>query len=105
MKNQDPGPYAGLGPRGFATPPDRLTGQVCDALRTNGFVDASEIDVEVRPESEEAILTGSVPTSRQRRLAEECVVSLPGIEAVHNRLMAEESGDEARGRGPATDPS
>jgi osmotically-inducible protein OsmY len=91
MRNQEQGPFSGTGPRGFKRPPDSLTEQVCDALRANGFVDASEIDVEVRPESEEAILTGSVPTSEQRQLAEECVVSLQGINTVHNRLTVGQS--------------
>lgn len=91
MRNREQGPFTGTGPRGFQRPPDSLTEQVCDALRANGLVDASAIDVEVRPESEEAILTGSVPTAEQRRLAEECVVSLQGIGTVHNRLTVGQS--------------
>ncbi len=93
MRNQEQGPFTGTGPRGFKRPPDSLTEQVCDALRANGFVDASGIDVEVRPESEEVILTGAVPDARQRQLAEECAVSIKGIAAVHNRLAIGEAGD------------
>lgn len=89
MANRSGGPFSGTGPKGFKRPPDSLEGQVCDALKANGYVNASEIDVEVKSESGEVILTGTVPDADQQRLAEECVVSVSGISTVHNRLTVD----------------
>lgn len=109
MTNGNEGPFSGAGPKGFKRPPDSLEGQVCDALKANGYVNATEISVGVNPESEEVILSGAVPTDDQRRLAEDCVASVQGISVVHNRLTVDSNiedpdhdGSREFGRNSAT---
>lgn len=94
MNDRDDRP---AGPHGFRQPPNRLYEQVCEAVKAAGGVDASNIDVEIRPEGEEVVLHGSVPDPDQRRLAEECVLSVPGVRSVHNELaVGGPAGSSAR---------
>jgi hypothetical protein len=83
-----------------------MEAQVRDALRADGFVDASEIGVEVDVESGELTLTGRVPSRDQRRLAQRCAASVQGIGVVHNRLtidrQMESSGPGGRELGKDT---
>lgn len=66
--------------------PNRLYEAVCEAVNGAGRVDASNIDIELRPLSEEVVLRGTVPDGEQRRLAEEFVLAVEGVTQVDNRL-------------------
>jgi hypothetical protein len=67
---------------------------VCDALKADGYVNASAIQVKVSAESGDVTLTGTVPSEEQKRQAEKCASSIQGAASVHNRL---EIDDEAGG--------
>lgn len=89
-----PGPHSGVGPRNFERSPDALKERVCERLQGHGELDAAEIDVKV--ESEEVTLTGTVKDRRQKRLAEDCAESIYGVRDVHNRLSVKRDEDEDR---------
>jgi hypothetical protein len=83
-----PGPYAGIGPKGYKRSDPLILEDVSQRLMENGHVDASGIEVEVR--SAEVILKGSVPTRNMKRLAEDLSVSVVGVKDVLNQLRIKE---------------
>jgi BON domain len=78
------GPHRGRGPRGYRRSDERIHEEVCDRLSAHGEVDAS--DVEVKVESGEVTLTGTVPDRQTKRLAERVSESVRGVVDVHNQL-------------------
>ena len=92
---RETGRYSGLGPRGYQRPDERVYEEVCDLLTENGDIDASNIDV--RCQSGEVILEGTVPDRETKRLAEDIAESARGVRDVRNNLRIEASamGDEA----------
>jgi hypothetical protein len=85
MSEGDDGPFSGSGVEGASRCPGSEE-QVCEALATHAQVDASQIGVAVDGATGDLILFGSVPTEEQRRLAEDCAVSISGVRVVYNRL-------------------
>jgi osmotically-inducible protein OsmY len=79
-----PGPYKGVGPRGWRRPDERIHDDVAERLAGDLSVDAS--DVEVTVTEGEVILQGSVDTRAQRRRAEDLAWSVDGVRDVQNRL-------------------
>jgi hypothetical protein len=93
------GPYSGKGPKGYQRSPERLKEQVCEQLESNGYLDASEIEVEVK--NCEVTLSGKVASREDKREAELCAEAVSGVKDVHNRLtvdsnMGGESQSEQR---------
>jgi hypothetical protein len=82
-----PGPYAGLGPRGYRRSDERLREDVCDRLTEHGEVDARDMEVEVS--AGEVTLSGTAPTRAQKRLAEDIADAVVGVVEVHNRLRVQ----------------
>ena len=78
------GPHAGKGPHGFERSDARLRVQVCEALEDDGWVDASSLHIAVQ--HGEATLAGTVADSTMRLRAEVCVLRVPGVKDVHNRV-------------------
>jgi hypothetical protein len=79
-----PGPYEGIGPRGYQRSDVNIKEDVCDLLTRHGRIDASEIEIEVK--NGEVTLTGMVDDRRSKRLAEDLAESIPGVIDVHNHL-------------------
>ncbi|MCZ7570135.1 MAG: BON domain-containing protein [Ardenticatenaceae bacterium] len=79
-----PGPYTGVGPRGYQRSDERIREEVYKRLTHFGYLDASDIEVSV--ENGEVTLTGGVGSRRGKRLAEDVVESIPGVRDIHNRL-------------------
>jgi osmotically-inducible protein OsmY len=79
-----PGPYKGVGPRGWRRQDERIHDDVAERLAGDLSVDAS--DVEVTVTEGEVILQGSVDTPAQRRRAEDLAWSVDGFRDVQNRL-------------------
>jgi hypothetical protein len=90
-----PGPHAGVGPRGYQRSPESLRERVCERLEQAGYIDASDIEVEI--ENEEVTLTGSVSDREQKRLAEDCAESVRGVSDVHNRLTIRRRSESSSG--------
>lgn len=78
------GEHWGKGPRGYQRSEDRIREDVCERLAYDGYVDASDIDVQV--EGSEVILTGTVRSRAEKRRAEDLVESIMGVRNVENRI-------------------
>ncbi|HSE63410.1 MAG TPA: BON domain-containing protein [Thermoanaerobaculia bacterium] len=87
------GRFTGRGPKNYTRSDDRIREDVSDRLEQHGEIDATEI--EVRVETAEVILEGTVPDRRTKRLAEDVVEDTPGVKQVHNRLRIQGNGDES----------
>lgn len=95
-----PGPYAGVGPKGYQRSSNDLKERVCERLESAGDIDASTVEVDV--EDGEVTLSGTVNDRRQKRLIEDCAESVYGVRDVHNHLRIERSA--SRTTGQAADP-
>lgn len=79
-----PGPYTGIGPRGYRRSDESIHEDVCRRLTQHGGIDARSIKVEV--EDGEVTLEGSVEDRRAKRMVEANVELIPGVLDIHNRL-------------------
>ncbi len=93
-----PGPYEGIGPRGYTRPDERIREEVCSRLTHHGGVDASNIDVLVY--DGEVTLKGVVRRKPEKRMAEDTAWSVNGVYDVINQLhVAGTSAVRVRGAG------
>ena len=76
--------FIGKGPKGYRRKDAHIHEDVCEALTREPYVDAREIEVEVK----EGILTlrGNVPDRPTKRRAQACVEDISGVEDVVNEL-------------------
>ncbi len=79
-----PGPYTGLGPRGYRRSDDDIFSDICSRLTDHGDIDAREIEVEV--DDGEVTLTGTVDSRRTKFMVEDTIDSVPGVNEINNRL-------------------
>jgi hypothetical protein len=82
------GSYAGRGPRGYQRSDARIQEDVCDRLAAHAWVDASDMDVQVRDGI--VILSGTVRDRAMKRMAEDSLESCSGVRDVRNELRAGE---------------
>ncbi|HET6569205.1 MAG TPA: BON domain-containing protein [Rhodothermales bacterium] len=80
----NPGPHTGRGPKGYERTPDRMREEVCERLTRHGGIDAS--DIEVKVETDEVTLTGTVDSRQAKRMAEDVAEDVAGVKDVHNQL-------------------
>lgn len=85
-----PGPYEGIGPKGYRRSDERIHEEVCERLTRHGRLDASEIELEVR--DGEVTLSGMVQRRQEKRLAEDIAESVSGVHDVHNHLRVQGAG-------------
>lgn len=85
-----PGPYQGVGPKGYHRSDERIHEEVCERLAGHGYIDASDIDIQV--ENGEITLNGMVGSRREKRLAEDLVDRVSGVRDVHNQLRVRQEG-------------
>ncbi len=78
--------HRGKGPKGYTRSDERIREHVCETLADDHNVDASDIEVTVK--DGEVTLAGTVPDRRMKRMAEDVIYQLPGIQDVHNQLRA-----------------
>jgi hypothetical protein len=88
-----PGPFTGMGPRGYVRSDEDILQDVCDRLTANGRLDASNIEVNVHDHVVD--LKGSVDSRQDKRLAEDIAESVFGVDDVNNRLNANRQGQLA----------
>jgi osmotically-inducible protein OsmY len=79
-----PGPYAGIGPRGYQRSDEDIFSEVCSRLTDHGDIDAREIEVEV--EDGQVTISGTVDSRRTKFMVEDTIDSVPGVNDIHNRL-------------------
>jgi hypothetical protein len=86
-----PGPFAGLGPRGYRRADDRICEELHDRLTANGFIDATDIKCLVQ--DGEVTLSGVVNSRQTKRAAEDVADGIQGVRDVHNNLRIEARED------------
>jgi hypothetical protein len=79
-----PGPFSGVGPRGYARSDQRVLENVCDLLTLHGELDVREVDVHCRDGV--IRLEGTVPNRWTRRMIEHVADEVPGVLDVVNEL-------------------
>jgi hypothetical protein len=75
--------FRGRGPKGWRRPDDRIRDDVAERLARSG-IDVE--DVEVRVEGGEVTLSGHVARREEKRLLEDLVEDVLGVEEVHDHL-------------------
>ena len=76
--------FIGLGPRGYRRADELILDDVGSLLTDHPWIDASDMTVSVS--EGEVTLTGTVPTRRMKRLTEDTVDLVSGVQDVHNQL-------------------
>jgi osmotically-inducible protein OsmY len=82
--NRQRGGMKGRGPSSYIKSDKRILEQINDRLCDNPYLDASEMEVGI--DNGVVILTGSVNSREDKRLAEEIAEEVTGVENVENRL-------------------
>ncbi|HYG97658.1 MAG TPA: BON domain-containing protein [Terriglobales bacterium] len=86
------GRFTGVGPKGYKRSDERIREDVCERLMQHPDVDASDIEVAV--EHGEVRLSGTVPDRGMKRLSEDAISEIPGVQDVDNglRIRREQPG-------------
>jgi osmotically-inducible protein OsmY len=82
--------HRGKGPRSYQRSDERIREDIEDILMEDPYVDASDIEVEVR--SGEVILKGIVDNKLTKRRVENLVESVAGVKQTENRLRSRTPG-------------
>jgi hypothetical protein len=91
------GQYAGMGPRGYKRTDERIKEDINERLTWHGGIDASDMQVDVKDGV--ATLTGSAHSRYEKRMAEDIIDSVPGVQDVNNNLSVNKQSDWDRNRG------
>jgi osmotically-inducible protein OsmY len=91
------GQFRGVGPKGYRRSDERIREEINDRLTDDAWLDASDIEVEVR--DGEATLSGIVRARADKRRAEDLVERVSGVSHVQNNLRLDAD------RAGRTDPS
>ena len=78
----------GKGPKNYVRSDSRIRELVCDVFCDDPYLDASNIDVDVKGAI--VFLSGSVDNQFSRRLAEELAQSISGVLRVQNRVRTDD---------------
>jgi osmotically-inducible protein OsmY len=84
MSEDLPRTYAGRGPKNYRRSDERLRDELCERLTRDPYVDASDIEVQVR--DGEVIFTGTVSDRDQKYRAEDIAESVTGVNDVTNHI-------------------
>ena len=94
------GPFSGKGPSGYRRTDDRIQDDVNERLTWHGYIDATDIHAEVNDGV--VTLSGEVNSRREKRMAEDAVENISGVEDVNNQLKIRnkswDSGEGVLGR-------
>jgi hypothetical protein len=90
------GQYAGMGPRGYKRSDERIKEEINERLTWHGRIDPSDVKVDVKDGV--ATLSGSVNSRYEKRLAEDIVDSVLGIQDVNNNININKQSGWDRGQ-------
>lgn len=76
--------HRGKGPRSYQRPDARIREDICDLLKDDPYVDAT--DVEIAVQGGEVVLSGIVEDKQARRRIEDIVDSISGVKEIQNKL-------------------
>ncbi|CAN5252305.1 hypothetical protein BH09BAC3_BH09BAC3_19540 [soil metagenome] len=85
--------HKGKGPKGYQRTDERLKEHISDLMSDSHELDASEIEVTV--ENGEVILSGSIGSKEEKRMAEDLIDELTGVKHVENRLRIGKSSSRS----------
>lgn len=77
--------HYGKGPKGYQRRDSLIMEDVCDQLANDYWIDASEIEVEVK--NGEVLFKGTVSDKYKKRRAEEIAERISGVTHVENRIL------------------
>jgi|KBSSwiStaDraftv2_1062776.scaffolds.fasta_scaffold240825_2 osmotically-inducible protein OsmY len=83
--------FRGRGPKGYRRSDERIREDVNDRLTDHAYLDASDIDVNVK--EGEVTLSGKVFDRTDKRLAEDVAESVTGVKNVQNNLRTDKNWD------------
>ncbi|HTK37218.1 MAG TPA: BON domain-containing protein [Pyrinomonadaceae bacterium] len=84
MDERREGNYRGKGPKNYTRSDDRITEDINDRLTDYAYIDASDIDVKVN--NSEVVLSGTVDSRYDKRLAESIAEDVTGVRNVENHI-------------------
>jgi hypothetical protein len=102
LGGQTRGTHWGKGPKGYKRSDDRIREEVCEALSDHGDLDASDIEVKVA--NGEVTLSGTVSDKRMKRLAEQAIDHVSGVDDVRNELRVKREGEASSSLQTGTTP-
>lgn len=85
--------HRGRGPKGYTRSDERIREDVNDRLTDDGWLDASDIEIQVS--SAEVTLTGHVNSRDEKRRAEDIVEAVSGVKHVQNNLRVKDRTSSA----------
>lgn len=88
------GLYKGKGPRNYKRSDERIREEIIDRLTDDPWVDAVEIETDVK--NREVILTGTVNDKSGKRRAEDIAESVSGVANVENKLRLRSATSQQR---------
>ncbi len=97
------GPHFGKGPKGFKRSDERIREDVSEAIARQGWIDAS--DVEVKVQSGEVTLSGTIAHREHKRMLERMIEDLPAVVDVHNEIRVRRLSEGVGASGEAYDPN
>jgi osmotically-inducible protein OsmY len=86
--------HRGKGPRNYKRSDQRIKENVCDMFCDDPYLDASDIEVEVK--DSEVILTGAVEDRYAKRRAEDIAEDISGVAHVENRIRVNQDKKQDR---------
>ena len=89
------GGHRGRGPTGYTRSDDRIREDINDRLTDYDYIDATNISVEVQ--GGDVILTGTVNSRYEKRLAEDITDDISGVKNVENRLRVNTAQNYGQG--------
>jgi hypothetical protein len=98
------GGHRGKLPMNFAHSDERLREKICEMLADHDLIDPSNVDVKVK--DGDVTITGSIEDRHQRRLIDDMVTNVPGVQDVHMSLkIAKPDAKHAEPNGSTTTPN
>lgn len=91
------GPYTGRGPRNYRRSDDSIKDEICQRLTSHGQVDARNIQIDVH--DGQVTLRGSVDNRQMKRMAEDSIESVPGVQDINDELTVNRSGQGNQNQG------
>lgn len=83
--------FRGVGPRGWELSDDKLKERVSEVLLHSHEVDPSELEVSVKEKV--VYLEGQIKSKGMRRVAEDLILSIPGVEDVFTNLKISDTSN------------
>ena len=82
--------HQGKGPRNYERRDERILEDINDRLCDNPYLNASEMEVNVS--KGDVVLTGTVDSREDKRMAEDIAESVSGVQNIENRLRVRKAG-------------